>query len=403
MFLKKRIAIVTTTINVPLFLNGICNSIKKNKSLKTNELSIIVIGDKKSPPGAKIFCNNLKKKTGIDINYFDIKFQDDFFKKKYPKLYKIFPYNDAVRKLLGSIFLFDNLPDKVVYIDDDNYCSSKINFIDDFKIVGEQYSGFAIDSKNRWPNIYNSFVEKNNIPLYPRGFPWKYRNNDSFLYKRKIIKKTKVVANCGFILGDPDIDAVSRLFSNIYTKSVKEKNYFIINKNNFFPMNDQNLCISKEYIALYFKPVSGGRNSDIWTSYLLSKVSSIFNEVISYGRPHLTQIRNKHDYWNDYDLEKTHNIATDIFVDILDRITLSKKISRFKNYLKLCTKAINITEKKLKILKRKKINSVIRHYQNISTIEKNKRDIKSLYFIKKYFEEYKQWLMLVSFYKKNEY
>ena len=218
MFLKKRIAIITTTINIPLFLNGICNSIKKNKSLNTSELSIIVVGDKKTPSGAKIFCNNLKKKTGININYFDVKFQDNFFKKKYPKLYKIFPYNDAVRKLLGSIFLFDNLPDKVIYIDDDNYCSSKINFIDDFKIVGEQYSGFAIDSKNRWPNIYNSFVEKNNIPLYPRGFPWKYRNNDSFLYKRKIIKKTKVVANCGFILGDPDIDAVSRLFSNIYTK-----------------------------------------------------------------------------------------------------------------------------------------------------------------------------------------
>ena len=63
MFLKKRIAIVTTTINVPLFLNGICNSIKKNKSLKTNELSIIVVGDKKTPTGAKIFCNNLKKKN----------------------------------------------------------------------------------------------------------------------------------------------------------------------------------------------------------------------------------------------------------------------------------------------------------------------------------------------------
>lgn len=62
MFLKKRIAILTTTINIPFFLNGICKSIQKNKSLKTNELSIIVVGDKKTAPGAKIFCNNLKKK-----------------------------------------------------------------------------------------------------------------------------------------------------------------------------------------------------------------------------------------------------------------------------------------------------------------------------------------------------
>ena len=32
----------------------------------------------------------------------------------------------------------------------------------------------------------------------------------------------------------------------------------------------------------------------------------IYGEVVSYGSPNLKQIRNKHDYWKDYDLEVEH-------------------------------------------------------------------------------------------------
>ena len=30
------------------------------------------------------------------------------------------------------------------------------------------------------------FIEQNGIPLYPRGFPWKYRNSSAFNLKKKI-------------------------------------------------------------------------------------------------------------------------------------------------------------------------------------------------------------------------
>jgi len=399
----KKIAIISTTINVPLFLKDIAENIKFYKSNQKFDISIYVIGDKKTPKKAKEFCQKLSKLYSLKILFFDINFQDKFFKKNYPSIYKLFPYNDAIRKLLGSVFVLKDLPDKVILIDDDNFCNKNQNFIKDFDIVGKVYNGKTIYNQNCWPNIYKSFKEKNNIPLYPRGFPWKYRNDNSFKFKNKIVKKHKIIANCGFILNDPDIDAVSRLFFKIKTIDVRNKNYFVIAKNNFFPLNDQNLGISKEYIALYYKPLSGGRNSDIWSSYLLSKVSSYHNELISYGRPHLTQVRNVHDYWNDYELEKKHNIATDFFVDIIDKIALNKKNTRFKNYVYLCDKAIFIANNIIKSEKNKYKNKKnnIRHYQNISINKLIERNITSLEFVIDYFKEYKLWLLQIKKYKFN--
>jgi len=402
-----RVSLVTTTINIPFFLEGILKNYKKNKS-KFN-FQIIVIGDKKTPFAINKFLNRLKTKYLKNIIYYDIKKQDKFFKKKYNKIYKLFPYNDALRKLLGSIILLTNKKeksDKIIFIDDDNYVTNKINFLKDFDIVGSNYRGNLISNLKGWPNLYKSFIERNNIPIFPRGFPWLYRNKQSLIFKNKKANGQKVIANCGFILGDPDIDAVSRLFNKIETIGVKNKNYFVLAKNNYFPLNDQNLCIAKEYLPLYYKPIAAGRNSDIWTSYLISKVASYHNELISYGKPHLTQIRNVHDFWNDYELEKEHNIATDFFVEILKNIKLNRNKNRFNNYLKLCFDGIKICERKIKKINKDKIEILkksTRHYQNISAQNRIKRDIYSLKYIIKYFKEYLLWLKLIKFYKLENY
>ena len=49
----KKISIVTTTINIPIFLKNIVQNIKLKKSQNIFEISIIVIGDKKTPKKTK--------------------------------------------------------------------------------------------------------------------------------------------------------------------------------------------------------------------------------------------------------------------------------------------------------------------------------------------------------------
>ena len=54
--------------------------------------------------------------------------------------------------------------------------------------------------------------------------------------------------------------------------------------------------------------------------------------IVSYGSPNLKQIRNKHDYWKDYDLEVEHNISTDFFVDLISKVKIKKQKNKYKLY-----------------------------------------------------------------------
>ena len=351
-------AIITTTINIPTFLNGICKNLKKFKHSKNKNI-IIVIGDLKTPKQTKNYCKKLSNNYGYKIIFLDVKLQNKFFNKNYKKLYKFFPLNDAVRKLLGSIYLFNQLPNRVIFIDDDNYVDKKKDFLKGHLITNKKLNVTTVKSINKWPNLYKFFKERSNVPFYPRGFPWKNRKLNANNFKTNISRK-KIIANCGYILGDPDIDATSRLFWPIETINVKNETHFALSKDNFFPLNDQNTSIAKTYIPLYFKPLSGGRNSDIWTSYLIEKVAFQFNETVSYGPPIITQIRNKHDYWKDYELEKEHNISTDLFAEILETINIKNKDNKIDAFIELCRKFLSSINKMSKY-RRKKINKV-RHY-----------------------------------------
>ena len=382
-------AIITTTINVPIFLDKILKNILKEK--KNNEIVTIVIGDKKTPNETGIYCKKISKKFNTVIKYFDVKAQDKFF-KKYLSLYKMFPYNDAVRKLLGSIYtkiVYRKSIERIIFIDDDNYLTDDKSFLNGHNITNSKITGTSIKAKNNWVNIYENLVVEHNVPIFPRGYPWKYRGCENKLSFKKF-KNKKIIAKCGFITGDPDIDAVSRLFWPIYVKKVKSKKNYYFTPGTFTPFNDQNTSISREYIMLYYKPLSAGRNSDIWTSYLICKMAEIYREIVSYGSPVLKQIRNKHDYWKDYDLEVEHNISTDYFADLINKIKLKKQKTKYLTLKLLCKKIlveISSSEKKINFIKMK-----ARHYQGFSKNERSIRSSKSLKYIRAYFQEYLLWL-----------
>ncbi len=381
--------LITTTINVPTFLDKILKNIFKNK--KNNKLVCLVIGDKKTPTNARSYCRKLEKKYKTTLKYFDIKDQDKYF-KTFKDLYKMFPYNDAVRKLLGSIYAWENYKsylERIIFIDDDNYLTNKKDFLSGHEKTGSVINGISIASRNQWLNIYEKINVENNIPIFPRGYPWKYRGIKNTT-KIKKFKKKKVIAKCGFIIGDPDIDAVSRLFWPINVKNIKSNNDFYFSPGTYTPFNDQNTSIHRDYVLLYYKPLSAGRNSDIWTSYLICKMAEIYDEIVSYGSPHLKQIRNKHDYWKDYNLEVEHNISTDYFVDLLKKVKIKKQKNKFLTLKKICENIILEISKSLKKIKIENTND--RHYQGFSKTEKNIRTIQSLNYIKLYFKEYILWL-----------
>ena len=178
-------AIVTTTINIPTFLDDICSNAKKYEH---KSVGFIVIGDKKTPTEIYNFCDDLNKKYDYLVEYYDLDRQEDRL-KSYSELLSIIPYNSGARKLLGNLIAYQDGYDTVIQIDDDNFIGES-DFISQHNSVGKAKNLKLFKSDASWHNIYSELIEENNIPFFPRGYPWGKRDY-SLHNKSEIINDEK--------------------------------------------------------------------------------------------------------------------------------------------------------------------------------------------------------------------
>ena len=381
------IKIVTSTVNIPYFLESLTNNINKYNH---SDIEIIVIGDENTPDGANDYCNSLMDKSQIEIKYYDINSQKQIF-KEYKEFYDFIPLNNNVRKMIGTIYSYLNNTDIVILIDDDNFATEH-DFINGHNKVGFINEYECIESDNGWFNICESMIESNRIPFYPRGFPWSKRFvNNSFI---EIKKNMKAIVNQGLVLGDPDIDSISRLFWPINVIAI-DSHYLphkALAQGTWTPFNDQNTSISKEIIPLYYKPISGLRNADIWTSFLLNKVAEISGEVITFGEPLVRQLRNTHDLRKDYALEELHNTATEHFIQVINEQNI-KSDNHFDVLNNLLNSSLNaIKSHKFDVVTN---NDDLRHAHMPNNEESQQRFNDEKKLIDNYLSEYLLWMNLV--------
>lgn len=310
-------AIITTTINVPTLLENYVKNVKQNK----HDCFFVVIGDKKTPAETKKYCSDLAKKEGIDVIYMDVEDQEKYL-EKFPELRDHLVYNSIQRRNIGLVVAYEKGADKIITIDDDNY------FIkDDFVSlheVGIEKEVEVLKSETDWLDVCSFLEEKNKRPFYHRGFALEKRFKDEKITgKKKIIK---VAVNAGFWLGDPDIDAMTRLYylaEPIDAIKYKRNDSFALEKGTWSPFNSQNTALTRETIPAYFLSPYVGRYDDIWAAYVLKKISDHLDEYIVFGEPLVRQERNPHNYWKDLAKEDMGMILTQRFVEMLGSILLT--------------------------------------------------------------------------------
>lgn len=295
--------IVITTIHVPTVLEYI-----------KGDCSVLVVGDKKTPPEARGYCES------HNAEYLGIEEQEKLLP---PKLLDLFPYNTPDRVILGCMLAYLRGCDRTIALDDDNFPVHSM-FVHKHSIAGNEVELDLFENDEGWFNVHSLLFEEKGIPFYPRGFPWSKRTERASTCKMHLRKKVKVIVNQGLVIGDPDIDALTRLAHPINVKGFNSENTRIGLLNTWSPFNYQNTCLSREMIPLYYRPPSASRNSDIWTSYLFNKLAEHFGDVIAFGHPLVKQVRNEHNLWDDLDLELVNNRATDQFVEILKNVELTE-------------------------------------------------------------------------------
>jgi hypothetical protein len=306
-------AVLTTTIHVPTFFEGVCENAREHGH---ENIRFYVIGDHKTPAGAGEFCASMQKKFGLEFRYYDVPAQIEIV-KGLPGAERILPYNWGGRKMLANILAYRDGAERLIMLDDDNFMTGS-DFFGHYDVVGRESDTQVISSDSGWFNIYQGVVEEKSLPIFPRGYPWSERFGEDKSWNVEAGRGTIAALN-GFVLGDPDIDAISRLFWPIRV-SAMQPNFapgFALAPGTWSSWNNQNTALSRAAAPAYFTPPVVGRNSDIWSAFVLCKLAAHFDEMVAFGEPLVEQVRNPHNLWVDLEDELPNNKANEYFLNIM--------------------------------------------------------------------------------------
>ncbi len=310
--------IVTTTIYVP---NALEKYARNARFYGHSDLSFVVIGDQKTPPDTRAFCDGLTA-NHFPCAYLGIEDQQAYL-ERYPALWKHLPFNSIQRRNVGLLKAWEDGADIVITVDDDNWMLNH-DFLRLHALVGQTVELPAFETSSGWFNVCSVLEEASGTPFYHRGFPRgeRWKENETFTCIAPITRR--VAVNAGLWLDDPDIDAMTRLERPIVVRGFRPSapSRFVLQPGTWSPFNSQNTALMREVIPAYFVSPCVGRYDDIWPSYMVVRIAEHLGDVIAYGQPLLRQKRNEHILWKDLDNERVGMLLTDEFCATLRALPL---------------------------------------------------------------------------------
>lgn len=350
--------IVLTTINIPKIAIDLCTNFEKHNH--KDEVGILIIGDKKSPHEESALISKKLQKKGFEVEYFDLKRQEAVL-KKYQSFEKIIPYNSDNRRNVGFLLALKNGCQKIISIDDDNFPLPNIDFLEAHSIVGTSQKIKVVKSTSKWFNPLNMYNMPKSEEVFTRGFPYNKRSAPQEISYRE--KTVKIGLNMGLWVGDPDIDAITRISRHVNVKNFKVKQIFL-ELGTYAPINTQNTALLSELVPAYYFILMGekidgltmDRFGDIWSGFFIKKVMDHLGYYVSIGEPLVRHTRNEHNLFEDLKQELPAIIYTDLIAQIIEEIKL-KGESASALYSSLSDQLLKI------VLKDKRFSADFKKYQ----------------------------------------
>lgn len=287
-----------------IIITSIFNPTKAVKEFsKLKGYNLIVVGDKKTPHNWSF--NNVTYLSLEDQLSLDL------------ELPSILPYNHYCRKMVGYLHAINNNAEIIIDTDDDNIPYK------DWSFPELEGSFNFISNKNDFVNIYKNFTNQN---IWPRGFPLSKLN-----YKKVNQNKSKSSFKIGIwqalANGDPDVDAIYRLTTNNAPCIFFENEPLVLDNYTFCPFNSQNtLFIKKLFPLLYLPTYVTFRFTDILRGLVAQPIMWEFGYNLGFLKATVTQERNIHDYFKDFESEIPMYLNIEKVVE-LSLKTVSKKLN----------------------------------------------------------------------------
>jgi hypothetical protein len=299
--MNKRAAIVVTSIFEPGFLAGYADNVQRYRHV--DEVDLIVVVDRKTPPSMRVACEDLRRK-GFSVSCPTLAEQEQFV-GRFPSLTGRIPYDSDNRRNVGFLMALDRGAEVLISIDDDNHCLPDADFVGEHSVVGGLCTAPEVVTSDGWFNIASMLGGEFGSEIFPRGFPYAARHRPRKVSIGEPVSRP-VAINAGLWLGDPDVDAVTRLAIAPHVSSAEARSV-LLGPGVWSPVNTQNTAVARDAVAAYYYVRMGhslggmtiDRYGDILSGYFVQKCAKALGHAVRVGSPLADHRRTPHNLFKD--------------------------------------------------------------------------------------------------------
>ena len=328
---KRNAALVTTTINVPRCLTAYLENAERFGH--GERLSLIVVGDRKTPAETGEFLQGLRKRFPAKITYLDVPGQETLL-RRWPALDITIRYNCIQRRNVGYLQAAIDGADVIIAVDDDNFVTEE-DYLGPHLQVGKKIEVPVVRHPSGWWNVCQRLVSDPRRHFYHRGYP---KSRQNWSRNGQHIEKAAVrpVVNAGLWLKNPDVDATTNIEEPINVvgmEPIAGERVCALAPGTWCPFNSQNTSfdiatLPAMYLVVMLDTVRGykiGRLDDIWMSYFVRAIADQLGDSVLYGPPLVVQDRNPHNFVKDLSEELAGYILTEKLIEYLRSFRTSER------------------------------------------------------------------------------
>ncbi len=299
-----KIALCTTTIHIP-------HALKLMRKC-SEDVRFFVAGDRKTPKEAYEFVLSLDTNTSVCLPESGHAW----------KCSEAIGWNTLARRNIAFLEALKWGADVIYSWDDDNLCVDLDHFSHLEVLGGMLYDGIKVTGTNGWHPWFDPGQLL--IPLTRhRGYPY-----DKPLSKlASSVTNARVGLAAGLVIGDPDIDATTRMEHrpDIGAVHILGSTGVVVDPHTWTVFNSQNTAVIRELMPAWFMMPGVGRHDDIYASLIVQRVARERDLHVHFGPPFTYQQRNAHDLVKDLraEIDGMENVRK--MADLLDHIVLPGK------------------------------------------------------------------------------
>lgn len=207
----------------------------------------------------------------------------------------------------------------VIYSWDDDNIPTQLGHFDAMRFTFDQcFSGIQVGGYH-WFDPGSLLIPHTRHRGFPHDMP--HRS------KAESATDARIGVAAGLVIGDPDIDATTRMEQQPYVSQVHllGQTGVVVDLNTWTVFNSQNTAVIRELVPAWFMMPGVGRHDDIYASLIVQRVARERNLHVHFGPPFTYQQRNAHNLIADLraEIDGMENVTQ--LADLLDVIPLPGK------------------------------------------------------------------------------